>query len=65
MTFKLKLSEHFKAHFIIHIILIESASENAKLTKIINVKKYKNQNYIIKKILEKNQINKTNYYLVK
>ena len=65
MTFKLKLSEHFKAHFIIHIILIESASENAKLTKIINVKKYKNQNYIVKKILEKNQINKINYYLVK
>jgi len=57
MTFELKLSRHSKTHFIIHIILIESASDNTKLTKIMNVKKYKNQNYVIKKILEKNQIN--------
>ena len=65
MTFELELSEHSKAHFIVHVILLESASENAKLAKIINVKKYKNQNYIIKKILERNQIDKTNHYLVK
>src|SRR5204863_1732371 len=65
MTFKLELSKHFKAHLIIYIILIESASENTKLTKIMNVKKYKNQNYIVKKILEKNQINRINHYLVK
>ena len=65
MIFKLKLSEHFKAHFIVHIILLKSVSDNAKLTKIINIKKYKNQNYIVKKILKKNQINKINHYLVK
>ena len=53
MTFKLELSKHFKAHLIIHITLMKSASENTKLIKIINVKEYKNQNYIIKKILEK------------
>ena len=65
MTFELELSKHSKAHLIIHIILIESASENAKLIKIINVEKYKNQNYIVEKILKKNQINKINHYLVK
>ena len=65
ITFELKLSKHFKIHFIVHIILLESASENTKLAKIMNVKKYKNQNYIIEKILAKNQINKTDHYLVK
>ena len=65
MTFELELSKHFKAHLIIHVALLESASENAKLTRIMNVKEYENQNYIVKKILEKNQINKTNHYLVK
>ena len=65
MTFELELSEHFKAHFIIHVMLLKSASDNTKLTKIMNVKKYENQNYVVKKILEKNQINKINYYFVK
>ena len=49
IIFELELSRHSKAHFIIHIILLESASENTKLTKIINVKKYENQNYVVKK----------------
>ena len=53
VTFKLELFKYFKTHLIVHIILMKSASENAKLTKIINVKKYKNQDYIIEKILEK------------
>ena len=65
IMFKLELSKHFKAHLIIHTALIESASENTKLIKIINVKKYKNQNYIVKKILEKNQIDKINHYFIK
>ena len=65
VTFELELSKHFKTHLIIHIILLESALENTKIIKIMNVKKYENQNYIIKKILAKNQINKTNYYFVK
>ena len=65
MTFKLELSKHFKTYFIIHITLLESASENAKLAKIMNIKKYKNQNYIIKKILKRNQIDKINHYLIK
>ena len=65
VTFELKLSEHFKTHLIVHIMLLKSASDNAKFTKIMNVKKYKNQNYIVKKILKKNQINETNYYFVK
>ena len=65
MTFELKLSKHFKAHFIVHTVLLESASDNTKITKIINVKKYENQNYVIEKILAKNQINKINHYLVK
>ena len=65
MIFELKLSKHSKAHLIVHITLLESASENIKLTKIMNVKKYENQNYIVEKILIKNQINKINHYLVK
>ena len=54
MTFELKLFKYFKTHLIVHVTLIESASENTKLTKIMNVKKYKNQNYVVKKILKKN-----------
>ena len=65
MIFKLKLSKHFKAHFIIHVMLLKLASENTKLAKIMNIKKYENQNYIVKKILAKNQIDKINHYLVK
>ena len=65
MTFKLKLLRYFKAHFIIHIILLESVSDNAKIMKIMNVKKYENQNYIVEKILAKNQIDEIDHYLVK
>ena len=65
MTFKLELSKYFKAHFIIHAALLESASKSAKIAKIMNIKKYENQNYIVEKILVKNQINKINHYLVK
>ena len=65
MTFELELLRHSKAHLIVHIALLKSASDNAKLVRIMNVKKYKNQNYIVKKILEKNQIDKINYYFIK
>ena len=65
MTFKLELSEHSKAHLIVHTALLKSASDKAKLMKIMNIKKYENQNYVVKKILEKNQINETDYYLIK
>ena len=65
MTFELELFKHSKTHLIIHAALLESASNNAKLVKIMNVEKYENQNYIIEKVLKKNQINKINYYLVK
>ena len=65
VIFKLKLSKHFKTHFIVHIVLLESASDNARLMKIMNVEEYKNQNYVVERILKKNQINKINYYLVK
>ena len=65
MTFELELSKHFKTHFIVHITLLKSASDNTKITKIMNVEEYENQNYIVKKVLEKNQINEIDYYLVK
>ena len=39
-------------------MLLESVSENSKLAKIMNIKKYENQNYIVEKILAKNQIDK-------
>ena len=63
VTFKLKLSKHFRAYLIIHIILLKSASDNAKLVKIMNVEEYKN--YIIERILERDQINEIDYYLIK
>ena len=65
VTFKLKLSKYSKTHLIIHAALLKSALKNIKIAKIMNVKKYENQNYIVEKILVKNQINKINYYLVK
>ena len=65
MTFELKLFKHFKTHFIVHVILLESASENAKLAKIINIEEYKNQDYVVEKILEENQIDEINHYFVK
>ena len=65
MIFELELSKHFKAHLIVHTVLMKSASDNTKLAKIMNIKKYENQNYVVKKILEKDQINKTDHYLVK
>ena len=65
VTFKLKLSKHFKVHLIVHVMLLEFTSEKAKLAKIINIKKYKNQDYIVEKILAKNQINEINHYLIK
>ena len=65
ITFELELSKYSKAHFIVHVTLLKSASDNTKLTKIMNVKEYKNQNYVIKKILKKNKINETDHYFVK
>jgi len=65
VTFELELSEHFKAHLIVHTALLKSASDKVKLMKIMNVKKYENQNYVVKKILKKNQIDRTDYYFVK
>ena len=65
MTFKLELFKHSKTHFIVHITLLKSASDNTKLMKIMNIKEYENQNYVVEKILEKNQIDEMNHYLVK
>ena len=65
VTFELELSEHSKAHFIVHIMLLESASDNTKLARIMNVKKYENQNYIIERILKRNQIDEIDHYLIK
>ena len=44
---------------------MKSASENTRLTKIMNIEEYKNQDYIVEKILKKDQINKINHYFVK
>ena len=65
MTFELELLKHSKAHFIVHAALLESASENTKLARIMNVEEYENQDYVVKRILEKDQINETDHYLVK
>ena len=42
VTFELELLKHFKTHLIVHIMLLESASEITKLAKIMNVEKYEN-----------------------
>ena len=65
VTFELELSKHSKAHLIVHTALLKSASDQAKLVKIMNIEEYKNQNYVVEKILKKNQINETDHYLVK
>ena len=49
MTFELKLFKYFKAYFIVYTALLKSASDNARFMKIMNVEKYENQNYVIKK----------------
>ena len=54
ITFELELLKYSKTHFIIHTALLESASENTKLAKIMNVEKYENQNYVVEKILARN-----------
>ena len=54
VTFELELLEHSKTHFIVHVVLLKSASDNAKLTKIMNVEEYENQNYVVERILKKN-----------
>src|SRR6266480_5076909 len=51
ITFKLELLKHFKTHLIVHAALLKSASENAKLVKIMNVEEYENQDYVIERIL--------------
>ena len=65
MTFELELFKHSKAHLIVHTALLESASENARLAKIMNVEEYKNQDYVVERILKKNQIKEKNHYFVK
>src|SRR5438034_10701831 len=65
VTFELELSKHSKAYLIVHTALLKSVLDKAKLMKIMNIKKYENQNYVVKKILEKDQINKTDHYFVK
>ena len=65
VTFELELSEYFKAYLIVHVMLLKSASDKMKLARIINIKKYENQNYVVEKILEKDQIDETDHYLVK
>ena len=65
VTFELELLKHSKMHFIVHVTLLEPASENVKLTKIMNIEEYENQNYVIERILEKNQINEINHYFIK
>ena len=42
ITFELELLKYFRAHLIVHVTLLESASENAKLARIINVDEYEN-----------------------
>ena len=63
--FELELSEHSKTHLIIHAVLLKSASDNAKLARIMNVKEYENQNYVVEKILKKDQINEADHYFIK
>ena len=65
MTFKLKLFKEMKIHSIFHAALIESASDNVSIAKIMNVKKYKNQDYDVEKILAQEEIDEETHYLMK
>ena len=46
---------------VFHIILLKPAPENTPLAKIIDIKRYKDQDYKIKRILAKDKINRINY----
>ena len=46
-------------------MLLEFVSENTRIARIMNTEEYKNQNYIVEKILTKNQIDEINYYFIK
>jgi len=65
VTFELELFKHSKTHLIVHTALLKSASDKVRFMKIMNVEEYENQNYVVKKILKKDQINETDHYLVK
>ncbi len=49
IIFKLKFLTHNKIHFIFYAALLKLASDNIFKAKIMNIKKYENQNYKIKK----------------
>lgn len=65
INFKLQLFKYSKVYPIFHALLLKPAPDSASLIKIIDYKKYKNQDYNIEKILVKKSINKKNYYLIK
>ena len=53
ITFELELSKYFKTHLIVHVMLLKSASDNAKLARIMNVEEYENQDYVVKNYQKK------------
>ena len=62
MTFELKLSRDIILVYpVFHIVLLKPAPENTLLAKIIDIERYKDQDYKIKRILAKNKINRVNH----
>ena len=62
MIFKLKLSrEIISVYPVFHTVLFKLVPENISLAKIIDIERYKNQDYKIKRILAKNKINRVNH----
>ena len=65
MTFELELLKETRIHSIFHAALIESASDNALIAKIMNIEEYKDQDYDIESILVQEEINEETHYLIK
>ena len=65
VTFELKLFKETRVYSIFHAALIESASDNALIAKIMNIEEYKDQDYDIESILVQEEINEETHYLMK
>ena len=65
VNFKLKLSQSSKIHSVFHATVLESASDKISEINIMNMKKYKNQEYTVERILAKQELKKQEEYLVK
>jgi hypothetical protein len=54
-----------KIHPVFHILLLEPALENIKITKNVEINDDTEQEYKVKQILDNKQVSRKPYYLIK